>query len=404
SASSLSGTKSRLNNYSIGLSKTIPMGTTLGLELADARGSGDSTFSSINPNHDAQVKFTLNQPLGNNFFGMLDRGQIKLSRLDIDNSDFNVLNRIEQSLGDLQKAYWQLVLYSEELDIARKMLERTKNLYKIFEQRKNLGLVEDAELFALEANLIQNNIDIKIAEQKLRMAQNALLLALSEEDFTLNIMPTNKLECLASKITVQDFLQTAIVQRRDYKQAKNDLEMKKINLSMKQNSLWPQIDLDASFAHNGLEAAQADAWQNISDQDNPELYLGLSLSLPLENRAARSKKQKAENEKAKALLGLKRIEHAIIVEINNAVDTVNVHIENIKSRQKIITLQEKKLLFEEKRFRNGRSNTDTLVRFQQDLLTAQRNLAQTLFAYKAARIDLQQAENSLLNAYWTDKL
>lgn len=404
SVSSLSGTKSTLNNYSIGLSKTIPTGTTLGIELIDARGSSDSASSLINPNHEANVKFTLNQPLGSNFFGMLDRGQIKLTRLDIYNSDFNALNRIEKSLSDLQKTYWQLVLSLEELDIAQQMLERSKSLYKTFEQRKNLGLVEDAELFGLEANLIQNKLDIALAQQQLRIAQNALLLALNEEDFTLNIIPENKLEFLASEITVEEILQTAIIQRRDYKQAKNELQMKNINLSMKQNSLWPEIDLAGSFARNGLESARSDAWQNVSDQDNPELYLGLSVSMPLENRAARSKQQKAENEKAQALLRLKRIEYSIIVEVKNAIDAVNVHVEKIKMQENIIKLQESKLLYEEKRFRNGRSNTDTLVRFQQDLLNAQRNLARTLFGYKAARIDLQQAENSLLTEYWIGSL
>ncbi|MBU1086845.1 MAG: TolC family protein [Candidatus Omnitrophica bacterium] len=404
SDSSLAGTKNISNNYSLGLSKTIPTGTKLGVEVADARSASNSTFSSINPNHEANVKFTLNQPLGSNFFGMLDRGQIKLSRLDIDNSDFSVLERIEKSLADLQKTYWQLALRLEELNIARQMLERSKKLYEVFARRNKLGLVEDAELFALEANLIQNNIDITIAQQQLRIAQNALLLALNEEDFSLDIMPKSELTGLIERLTAKDILRTAVNQRRDYKQAKNDLEIQNINLTMKQNSLWPRIDLDASFARNGLEADQADAWQNVGEQDNPELYVGLSFSMPLENRSARSKKQKAENEKAKALLNLKRIEYKIIVQIKNAVDAVNMYTDKIKAQQQILDLQEKKLAYEEKRFSNGRSDSDTLVRFQQDLLAAQRNLAQSLFAYKAARIDLKQAANSLLDAYWTGKL
>ncbi len=403
-ASSAFGTKNSTNKYSLGFEKTIPTGTKLGIEFADARSASNSTFSSINPNYDANVKLSLNQPLGSNFFGMLDRSRIKLSRLDISNSDFNVLNRIELSLAGLQKTYWNLVLRLEELNIARQMLERSENLYKVFEQRYKLGLVEDAELFGLKANLIQNNVDINIARQKSRIAQNDLLLALNEENFKLNIVPKNKLEFKALKVSARDILLAAINQRRDYKQAKNNLLIRNINLSMKKNSLWPRIDLAASFAKNGLEATQADAWKNVSEQDNPEVYVGLSFSIPLENRSARSEKQKAENEKAKALLSIKKIEHAIIVEIHNAVDAVNVSQKNIKSRQEIVALQEKKLLYEEKRFRNGRSNTDTLVRFQRDLLLARRNLAQTLFVYKTAQIDLRQAANQLLADYWTDKL
>jgi outer membrane protein TolC len=403
-ASSLSGTKNVLNSYSVGLTKKIPTGTTLGLEFSDERNSSNSTFTSINPNHDAKVRFTINQPLGDNFFGMLDRGLIKINRLDVENTDYQVLNRIELSLAGLQKAYWKLALRFSQLEIARAMLERAEYYYEVFQKKHSLGMVEDAELFAQHANLLQRKIDVKLAYQHIRAAQNDLLFALNEDDFSINILPIDEMERMMEKITVQKSLRQAILNRRDYKQAGNNLKIKKINLSMKKNSVWPQIDINASFAHNGLDRDQSNAWEDITKEDNPEMYIGLNVSVPLENRKAQAQKKQAKQEKAQAIIGIKKLEHQIIIEVNNLVDAVNVACENIKLNQKIVALNEKKLKYEEKRFQSGRSTTDTLVRYQQDLLAAQNSLAQNLFDYRAALIDLNVAQNSLLSKYWQGSL
>jgi len=67
-------------------------------------------------------------------------------------------------------------------------------------------------------------------------------------------------------------------------------------------------------------------------------------------------------------------------------------------------LQAQKLNEEEKRFRYGRSDTDTLIRFQGDLLKARETAAAAKYRYYASLIDLSLKEGTLLNHYWEGAL
>lgn len=403
-ATAFAGTRSTINEYGLGLSKKLPTGTTLGLEFSDTRASTNSAFTSLTPAHEATARFSIHQPLGSNIFGLIDRGQIRITRLDVLNSDFSALGRIEESLAQAQIAYWRLALAYRELKVGREMLNKAKSLYENFLKKNKLGLVEDAELFAAKANVLQRQNNVQTLAHQLLLAKNNLLLYLHEEDLDLEVIPQDVFMPAGQNIEVGSSLKIAIKNNRDYQQAVNELQSRGINFDIKKNSLWPEIDLELSFAQNGLELEQSKAWQNVTAEDNPELFLGMSVTLDLENKKARSAKEKAQIEKANALLKLKKIEHKIVVDVTNSVDTINNKRESIKLNKNIVDLQEKKLNFEEKRFASGRSSSDTLIRYQEDLLQAKLLLAQSLFGYEQAQIDLKLAEDSLLNEFWQGAL
>lgn len=402
--STIFGTKSTEQEYGIGLAKKLPSGTTIDLDFADERSFSNSAFTSLSPAHQATVRFSIHQPLGNNFFGLLDRGQVKITQIDVANSDFDALDRIEAELARVQNAYWQLALRYQEQNIALDMLERAQRLYAIFKDKHAIGLVEDAELFAAEANVARRKTSLLVAKHQILVANNELLLSVGEEDLSICIIPEDLFADERTSALLEESLQQAIMQRRDYKRAKNEIKAKNINLRMKNNSLWPQIDLEASLLQNGLEQSQSKAWENVIDEDNPELFVGLRVHVLLENTAARGQQRRAKWEKAKSLLSLKKTEHMIAVDVNNAVNAVNNSLEKLFLNEHIVALEEKKLAFQETRFASGRSDTDTLIRYQEDLLQAQHVLTQTVFEYKRALIDLQRAEHSLLNKYWQGKL
>ncbi len=403
-ASTLAGTQTTTNEYSLGLSKKLPSGTTLAVDVSDTRIFSNSAFTALSPAHEAIVKFSIHQPIGSNFFGLIDRGRIKITKLDIANSDFQALGRIEQSLAQAQINYWKLVLAYRQLKIGRQMLEKAEAFYDLSKQKSELGLIEEAELYAAQANVLRRKDSVETLMHQLLIAKNDLLLDLHEENLNMQIIPCDVFSVKDVKISAQERMNYAVRKNREYLQAKNRLKARGINLSMKKNSLWPQIDLEVSLADNGLELGQGKAWENVTAENNPELFLGLSVNIPLENRAAKSHREKAELEKTKALVELKKIEYKIMLDIISAVDALNNRKERIKLNQQIARLQKSKLAFEEKRFALGRSDSDTLIRYQDDLLNAQLALAQGLFEHEKASVELKLLENSLLEEYWQGQL
>ena len=143
---------------------------------------------------------------------------------------------------------------------------------------------------------------------------------------------------------------------------------------------------------------------NIKDSDNPKYYFGISISYPLENTDARGKYQTAKLDKAKSMILLKKKEREILTEISNAVGNVNTTLEKVRNNYKIVQLQESKLNEEEKMFKLGRSDSDTLIRYHDDLLVAKIGLSDSLYQFYSDFIDLKLEENSLLDEYWNDVL
>ncbi len=403
-ASALLGSRSIDTSYGIGLSKLLPTGTTVSLDLDHSRASTDVSSVTVNPAHQAVATLTLNQSLGKNFFGLIDRTNIKITKLDIENAEWTSLDRIEEALADVQKAYWKLAYLGEEVAVMRDMYAKAKDLLEVYDRKRVFGLVEDPEHYGAQANEAKRQNSLLASIDAVHAARNHLLLLLNQDGRQVRITPGDPITLAGEDIDFNEALTRAIENRRDYKKALNAVQMKKLDLVVKKNSMWPEIDLEASFARNGLNGAYEKAWEGISKENNPQYYVGVTLKVPLENRKARAELSTAKIEQAKALLELKVAERKIFTEINDLVMRVKVRIGQVLTRRRVAELETKKLEAEEKRFRLGRSDSDVIIRYQEDVLSARSSHMQALYDYWVSLIDLRVAQGVLLDMYWKDTL
>ena len=126
--------------------------------------------------------------------------------------------------------------------------------------------------------------------------------------------------------------------------------------------------------------------------------------MPLENREARADLTRVNLEKEKLLLDLKKIERLVLRELNDAVNQVNIMQNQVSLYDAIVKMHEKKLDKEIERLSYGRSDADTLIRYEQDLLEARRALSSYWYQYRRSLIDLARLKNSLLDYYWKEPL
>ena len=56
----------------------------------------------------------------------MDQHQIKITRIDIENTEYTSLEKIENDLAQVQKAYWDLVLHREKVLIEKDMVKQAK--------------------------------------------------------------------------------------------------------------------------------------------------------------------------------------------------------------------------------------------------------------------------------------
>ncbi len=403
-ASTIFGTKSLTNEYELSAEKKMPTGTTINTSLTQERNWTNSAFATTNPSHEATASIGLTQELGKNFFGLIDRGNIKITKLDIKNSTYTSLDKIEQSLADTQKAYWKLILRNKELLIGKEMLQKAEELLKIHTDKEKIGLLEQPQILASGANLKQRESEVILSQNALDLTHNDILYRLDLDPENITILPSDEsLEGISNPDYIES-LKLAIQSRRDYAKQKNELDASKIQLSIKKNSLWPEINLEITLSRNGLDSEYREAFGNIVNEDNPRYYTGINFKFPLENRNARGEFNKAKLEKIKQVLKLKNIERKIVVATKDNIAILVALIAVGENSRQVAKLQEEKLIAEERRFRSGRSDTDTIIRYQEDLLQARINLARAEYNIQVAKIDLMLAENSLLNKYWREQI
>ena len=402
--STVLGTRNITQGYGANISKRLPTGTEIGLDVFQQRNNTNSAFSTLNPHHEANAKISLKQPIGRNFFGLKDRSDIKITKIDIENFEFTSLDDIEDQLAAIQKAYWRLVIAQYVFDIRKDMLDQAKRLNAVYERNFDIGLVEEPDLLATQANVETRQSELLINEINLVKAKNDLLLLLGEEDFNVTIVPKDKIETALTWKDLNEALAEAVDKRRDYKRAKKLIDKNRIEIVVKKNALWPQIDLEASFTRNGIQTGYNDAWREVYDDNQHEFYAGITISTSLERGAEKAELAQKKLEKQKYLLLLKKIEQTIFRQINTRVTEVNMLANEVNTAKKVVLLQEQKLLAEEKRLKYGRSSTDLVIRYQQDVLDARLKLARSLFDYRTSLIDLDLAKNSLLDRYWEGEL
>lgn len=403
-ANTFSGTRTAENDYNIGLSKKLPTGTSISIGMDNARDVTNSVFSTSPVTRESTLELSISQEMGKNFFGIQDRGQVNITLLDIENSRFTSLDKLEHSLAMVQEAYWDLVLQAERVDIEGDMVAQSKKLYDLHQKQLKDGLVEIPDAIASEANYQKTKNRLTLAQNTYKRKLNVLKLHLNRTDMNTIIEPVDKLVIPGVETASIESLNRAFKSRRDYKQALNNVEAGDVQLSMNKNNLWPEINLTASMARNGLGDSFKESARAITAQDNPNFFAGLKINFPLENRRARAELRASELQKAKLLLQAKYIEKKIAIEIMDQVRDCNVFREVAQNEEMIANLQIKKLQEEQKRFNLGRSNTDIIIRFQEDVIQARLSYAEAKYQYQIALIDLKRKEANLLAQYWNDEL
>jgi len=394
-----SGTKTIDNDYNVGISKKFASGTNIKVNMNNNRNWTNSSSAISVLNHNSSLGLSLTQELGKNFFGIKDRSNIDITKLDIENSGYTSLEKIETIISVVKKAYWDLVLQLKKVEIQKNMVGQAKRLYDLYQKKLEDGLAELPEAIASEANYKDRINNLIMEENSVKTKENFLKLLLNIKDDNTTIKPIDDYHLDVADQDFTESLKVAFDNRRDYLKAMNTITIKNITLIIEKNSNLPTVNLTASLVKNGLGDHFKQSVANITAEDNLDYSVGLAFSLPLGNRDAKAKLKKAEYEKAKALITLKLVERIITIEISDQVRDCNIYKKFALNSINIAKLQAQKLEEEEKRFNLGRSDTDTLIRYQEDVIQAKQLSVLAQYQFYSALVDLELEKGTLLANY-----
>ena len=373
--------------------------TALGLETEifyqNQRNSTNSSFASLNPNYESHAGITLRQPLLKNAFGVIDRSQVKIVKLDVSQFREETLDLIAQSIFDAREAYWNYLEEAALFEVREKGYQIAKDFLEVTHNQLQTGASEKQDFYAAEANLRRRLQELLRAHLEAKIAMNRLKLLLSDLS---DVLPSEELKLSVINASLEDVVTEAMTRRRDYKRKKMNLESKGVELRMNRMKRWPDLDAIGTYGNNSLDRDHKNTQGELFGFNHPTYFLGFELKFPLQNRSARAAARRSNAEKQKAIFELEKLEQQILLEAEDVFKELLITQEIALQARDIEALESQKLEEEMKLFKVGRSSSKTVIDFQDDLLAAQTSKTEAFVAYEKVKDKLLLTQNKLLDS------
>ena len=143
---------------------------------------------------------------------------------------------------------------------------------------------------------------------------------------------------------------------------------------------------------NSVKARSADEAWFCTDKG-----LGVSLNIPLRNRAAQATQVRSEFEYRQAQLRIQQIENQVRIEVRNAQFGVQQNRASVASAQAAVDLARQSLDAEQKKYKLGASTSTLVLQNQAAMTQAEVTLVSAKALYEKAEVELDRAIGLLLD-------
>ena len=256
-------------------------------------------------------------------------------------------------------------------------------------------------------------------------AETALkYLILADDDIELwqdSLSAGEGLEAEVTPVQRDEAMNRALAMRPELEAARAAIDRRKAERGFARSQTWPALDAVVSYDRYGYsgnanpevadqtgQPAVVDplydggwgrSWNQVSEKRFDDLSVGLVLSYPIGNSAARSGSAIARHAERQAEAGLQQVRKSVRADVLNALaalETAGQRIEAARAGREAAEIQ---LSVEQDRFAVGLSTNFLVLTRQNDLSSARLNEIESRTAYRIASIELERATGTLLEQH-----
>lgn len=388
---------------SIGGRGPLGMSYNLAATLVDGWGKGfDEDGRLRTEGADGSLALDITQPLLRNFLIDETRLNIQVARIGAQSSEWAFRNQIIATITAVEQAYYELIFSRENVKVQQEGLRLAERLYADDVKRMEIGMIPRLDEKQSESQVAARQADMSTALRSLATAQNNLKRLITSDYRDLHqvsLQPTEALTAVSQGVELYESWGKGLEWRPDLRQQRLALEQEGIVLKFRKNQRLPQLDLEAGYGYRGTGARGgefSDAVGDIQTGDRPAWSVGGVFSIPLANKAARDRYRQQRLTVDQALLSLKRQEEIVLVEIDEAVNSVRTSYDRVQSTRKARQFAEEALTAEQQKLQSGKSTSFVVLQLQRDLTSARSEEIRALADYNNALAELHRAEGTTL--------
>jgi outer membrane protein TolC len=382
----------------------------------------NSPLFSLNPYTSGDLDLQITQNLLQGFGRAVNGRNIRVQRNNVKVSDLQFKQQVIATVSAALNLYWDLVSFNEDVRARRQEVTTAQQLLDDNKRQVQIGALAEIEVTRAEAQLYSSQQDLVVSETNLQQQEIVLKNALCRNGISaagldnIHVVPLDKIRIPPSDDArpVPELVAQALGNRTEIATERINIESNEMNLVGIKNSLKPTLQAFAELTNNALSgqltafgATQpgfeylAGGYGNLLEQiarrNFPNYSAGLSLNIPLRNRAAQSDYATSELELRQNQLNLRKNINQVTVDVQNAVIGLQQARVRYDSASKSRELQEQTLAGDRRRYALGAATVFQVIQDQRDLATSQSTEVQAMANYTHARISFDQALGTTLD-------
>jgi outer membrane protein len=415
-------------------------GMNLSVGFNNTRQTTNSFFSSVSPALNSNFRATVTQPILQGFGFASNTRFIRIAKNNRELSDVAFRLQIIDSVDQIENIYWDLVFAYENARVQNESLAFAQKTLSDTKKQVEIGSLAPIEVVRAQSTVAQDQQLVTAAQTNLQLEQllmkNALTRTLKDPVLaTAEVIPTSTMDVPAEEqiVPTEDLINEALRHRAELVESRIDLNSRDLSNKAIRSALLPTVNAFAYYGGAGVGGNQnptntcaldpvpsfgcalpgplsptnpepffpttpiGPTLNQLINSTNPDKGIGLTLNIPIRNRAAQSVQIRSELEYRQAQMRMQQIENQVGIEIRSAQYNVQQNRASVESAKAALDLARQSLDAEQKKFQFGTSTNTLVLQYQSQLATAESTLVNAMVAYEKSRIELDRAAGTLLD-------
>jgi len=383
--------------------QTLASGAQYNVGFSTLKSSTNSSFQLFNPALSANLNANFSQPLLRSRGSFYTKLPISLARSRLKGSVYGLHDQVLQLVSRAENAYWDVILARENVKVQEQALALADTSLKRAQRELELGAISSLDIYQPQAQYANYQILVSQARYTLQQTQDTLRKQMGADlDPEIRKLPIVLTEPINPPAEVamdkEAIVQKAVNMRPDVKVARQNLDVDDLNIRGTTNALRPDLRLTGQYGITGrggpftqkqdvfvgdgntstiistIPGGFGDALDQLFGFGYPVYGFGLTLNLPLRNRAAAADYADAVVTKRLDALRVRSAEQQVRLDVLNAISMVEGSKANIELAKIALDLAQKRVDAEQKKYDLGTSTLFFLLDAQTALNLAQSTL------------------------------
>ncbi len=251
--------------------------------------------SAFNPIYSSALVMEARQPLLRGAGKSVNRAPLKIAQLRQEQSAWAFQEALLVQVRSIEEAYWDLQAAAVGLQAIESIVILAEETVRIEQARFAGELAIRADVARAWSQLAQfqqerTRAELEVVNREFRL-WNLMGCAPVEGE---RLIPADVPRQHTPEVDPHLALEAALVHRPDMAQRRLSVSIREWEYRVAENGLQPQLDLTALYRANGVGQELNDALRQASQYGYTDWTLGVTLSIPLGNRAPRANYRTAE--------------------------------------------------------------------------------------------------------------